>query len=160
MSNYILLCHGELKEFSSFTLGAGQSVQYRGKYGTNLSGDIAKALVGALRSDPCVTDEHLAAQIRGYTAQGPLEAGKTYAPDIRLWGTDNPLCFLMRMEGRRPWIRLGPEFASTLGKVMASLGSPVWLNLLCCTELPDVEIAQAYVKDGLQVKNWENILHA
>ena len=109
MSNYILLCHGGLSEFGTLELPANKSVQYRGKYGTDLSSSVAKAIVQALMSDPCVSDAHIAAQIQGYVGQDPLEGGKTYKPDINLRGDDHLLCFLMKMEGRRPWVRLGSD---------------------------------------------------
>jgi hypothetical protein len=158
MSNYILLCHGAPKDFSSLQLPANTSVQYRGNYGTPLSSDNAKALVQALTSNAQVGDGEIAKQIRGYTGQAPLEGGKSYAPDFNLQGDDHLLCFLMKMEGRRPWALLGSDFKSTLSRVVADLGSPLWLNLLCCSSLPGLDMAPAMVKDGLQLKSWDQVI--
>jgi hypothetical protein len=156
--NLLLLCHGAPREVASFELKAGQTVQYRGNFGTNLSASVARALVGALVSDPYVGDQQLAHIVSGYTAQPPLEGPRSFKPDISLGG-DNPqqcLCFVMNMTGRN-WFPLDGSWHSSLNAVVASCPSPLWLNFLCCTFI-DENVQKAFLRSEVRVRNWSDIL--
>jgi hypothetical protein len=155
--NAILLCHGGLRDLSSFTLEANQEVQYRGNFGTPLSSSVAKSLVSALVSDPTVTDSQLALQLSGYNAQSSLRGPNTFSPDIDLKGDDNLFCFFMNMANGR-WLQLGSTWQSRLSVVVRNLGAPLWLNLCCCTTLRGADVPRTYVKDNLAVRSWENVL--
>lgn len=154
--NALLLCHGGLKEFSSFELKDKQTVQYRGNFGTVLTSSVAKALVQALLSDPLATDAHIAAQIKDYQPHDPLNGPASFAPDINLAGDDKLLCFFMNMATRK-WIQLGSGWKSSLSAVCTSAGAPLWLNLLCCTQLDGATLAQAGVDAKLAVKDWATV---
>lgn len=155
--NIILLCHGGLKEFSSFDLAEGQTVQYRGNYGTPLSASVAPAIVKALISDPYMSDQHLAANLQGYKPLDPLEGPNTFAPDIKLQGADDLLCFIMNMSTGK-WLPLNSQWSSTLSNVISKLGSKFWLNLLCCTNLPSANVQSTVVKSDLRVSSWAEVL--
>src|SRR5262245_62061070 len=99
--NLLLLCHGATMEATSFALGSGQQIQYRGNYGANLTEDAARTLVRALLSDPYMTDTQLTSSIPNYEPQLPLEGPMNVAPDFRLWG--DPRCFCMDMSTRE-WV--------------------------------------------------------
>jgi hypothetical protein len=156
--NLLLLCHGALKEFSSFTLAQGQTVQYRGNYGTGLTSGQARALVQALLDNPLVSDEEIGRQIFGYAPQEPLVGPGSFAPDISLSGDDRLLCIALNLVTRR-WVQLGHDWHSTLGRVATASGQPVWIDLLCCTVLVNAEVAKAVVDPTLEVRAWADLLH-
>ena len=155
--NALLLCHGQLRLDSSFELAAGQSVQYRGNFGTDLSADVAFALTQALLSNPLITDEQLSTQINHYQPQDALDGPGGFRPDIDLSGDDALPCIFMNM-GTRKWVYLRHGWSSRLSTVCAYLKSPLWLNLLCCTKLDDIELTKAGVKQDLVVKSWADVL--
>lgn len=156
--NLLLLCHGGLREQASFELKARQTVQYRGNFGTDLTAQVAKALVGALVSDPYIRDEQLVRAVDGYTAQPPLNGPRSFGPDISLSG-DNPgkcLCFVMNMTSRR-WFPLEESWHGNLNSLVNACPSPLWLNLLCCTFI-EGNVQGAYVRDHAEVRSWADIL--
>jgi hypothetical protein len=153
--NLILLCHGELSDFGSFELAKDQEVQYRGNWGEPLSPPIAKALFQALIQNPNVTPEQIGKQINGYQQTDVLTGPKPVKPDIELWTTANPPCFLMDL-GTREWRRLPPAPRTTLGRVVRALGAPLWLDLICCTELPGFAETSG-VDPSLEVKRWDQV---
>ena len=155
--NLLLLCHGILKEFSSFTLGHGQTVQYRGDYGTDLTSGQAQAVVKALLDNPLVADDDISREIFGYDAHAPLVGPGSFAPDILLHGDDHLLCIAMNLKTRR-WFELGPAWQTTLGRLAAGLTKPVSIDLLCCTALAGSEAAKAVVNPNLKVVAWADIL--
>jgi len=154
--NMLLLCHGTLKEIGSFELAKDQTVQYRGNFGTFLSEMAALALVQSLLSDPMMTDEQIASQIKHYKPQPPLEGPGSFAPDIQLEGDDNLLCMQMNLNTRR-YIRLWSDWRSTLNREINHLdGQPAWINLLCCTKLP-LDLQTAVVNPYTEVKDWSQL---
>ncbi|RKQ84967.1 hypothetical protein C8N24_6598 [Solirubrobacter pauli] len=153
--NLVLLCHGALSEFGSFELGADQEVQYRGNFGESLEPPVAAALFKALVQNPTVTERQIATQISGYHQEPVLAGPRSVKPDIKLWATTSPPCFVMDLTTRQ-WGRLAPTFRSTLGQVVRGLGAPLHLDLLCCTELPDFK-DRAVVDPALEVKTWAQI---
>ncbi len=155
--NGLLLCHGGLKEFSAFSLKAEQTVAYRGNYGTPLSAETARALVQALLDNPLVSDHEIGLQVMGYKPQDPLEGPGNFRPDLNLRGDNELLCFMMNMATRR-WVKLDANWRSTLSEICLNLGSPLWLNLLCCSNLNDVNVPEAAVDPTLRVKDWGSIL--
>ncbi len=155
--NLILLCHGALKEFSSFELANRQTVQYRGNYGTPLSAQAAAAVIKALKSDPYMTDKQLASSLKGYIPTAPLEGKGGFSPDVSLAGDDNLPCFIMNMANGR-WWPLPGTWRSTLGRVVSDLGSPLWLNLLCCTPLKGSDLPEVGVQSDHMVKSWSEVI--
>lgn len=156
--NLLLLCHGGLREFASFELKDRQTVQYRGNFGTSLTASVAKALVGALVSDPYIGDQQLAYMVSGYTAQPSLDGPRSLKPDISLSG-DNPqkcLCFVMNMTSKK-WFPLEGSWRSNLNEVVNGCPSPLWLNLLCCTFI-DENVQEAFVRPHVKVKSWADVL--
>jgi hypothetical protein len=141
----ILLCHGSLREYSSFDLNAGQTVQYRGNYGTPLSLENARVLVQTLQRDPFIRDRHLGASFLNYTPQDPLVGRGTFAPDINLSGDDNLPTFLYNLATAdvtfsngwtvrgRHYLPLRSSHQARLSDVVREMGAPCHLNLLCCT---------------------------
>ena len=137
MSNYVLVCHGDIREFGSFNLAAKQEVQYRGNFGAPLDYVTALAVWKALRSDPTVDDKSLAKAIHNYHPEPVLAGPNSFAPDIDLAGDDNLFLFLINMNTRN-YIRLKDDWKIRLSSLVDILGnqgrSSFWLNLLCCTK--------------------------
>ena len=160
--NVLLLCHGGIQEFGTFDLAWDQTVQYRGNFGSPLNYFAAGELVGALLDDPTISDKQLARGFRdhAYFAQEPLEGRGSFAPNLRLSGDNNVLCFFMDMN-TRSWSRLGRGWRSDLGQVCRMIGrngrNPFWLNLLCCTNLEDVDIPNLNAR--LEHRSWEDVLY-
>jgi len=157
--NLLLLCHGapDIEKLSTVELKAKQTVQYRGTYGTALSVPMAKYIVDALKKDVTVTEAGLVAGLKGYKASDPIEGPVRGAQDIYLQGDDRLLCFAMNLN-TGVWIQLGKSWNTKLGKLVASWDFPFWLNLLCCTELPDANVAQAFVKKETAAGSWKDVL--
>lgn len=84
MSNYVLVCHGGIREFSSVELQDGQEVQYRGNFGAPLGYGTALAIWNAIRSDPTVSDRQLARGIANYQPQDVLRGPGTFSPNLDL----------------------------------------------------------------------------
>ena len=57
--NLLLVCHGALKEYSSFDVPKNVEVQYRGVYGTLLGEPEAMAIVQALLDNPVATEKEI-----------------------------------------------------------------------------------------------------
>jgi hypothetical protein len=160
--NLMMLCHGAPDEENMYTveLKKNQTLQYRGKFGTGMSPDLAKYVVKALRENATVSEVQLASGLKGYQATDPLDGPKSFRPDFYLQGDDKLLCFIMNMNTGR-WMPLGPDFNTTLGKFIAGLGTtPFWLNLLCCSFLPDSKQTEAFVNPQLKAGDWNTILSA
>lgn len=140
MSNYVLVCHGGIREFTSFTLAEGQEVQYRGNYGAKLGYGTALAVWKALKSDPTLDDKTLSKGINNYNPEPVLAGPNTFAPDIDLEGDDTLFLFLINMNTRK-YIRLGNAWKIRLSALVKILGNKgknsFWLNLLCCTEITE-----------------------
>lgn len=153
--NLLLLCHGALSEFGSFELDAGQEVQYRGNYGESLSGEVAAALAKALLENASITAQQIGRQISNYRQVDALVGPRPVKPDIELWATANPPCFVVDLSTGE-WSRLAGTWRSTLGRLVRDLGAPLHLDLLCCTEIPDLE-HKAVVKSDLKVKRWDQV---
>lgn len=140
MSNYTLICHGDLIEFSSFELGYGQEVHYRGNFGAALGYKTALAIWQQIRSDPTVSDSTLTKLIDNYAPEKPLVGPGAFAPNIMLEGDDKLFLFLINMNNKR-YVRLGSGWSAKLSSLVGFLGrgrgESFWLNLLCCTEFDD-----------------------
>jgi len=158
MSNYVLICHGGPREYSSFDLSKGQEVHYRGNYGAPLGSLTALAIWKALKANPSVTDEQLARGITGYNPPDVLRGPGTVAPDFNLSGDDNLFLFLLNM-GTGKYLRLGTNWRSKLSTVVAAIGpngKAFWLNLLCCSE---IEGSGVEMPSGVQlVSRFEDIV--
>lgn len=152
----LLLCHGMLRDDSAFEVGAGQVVQYRGNFGTDLYLPEALALVQALLSDANVSERQIGSQISGYRQHEPLEGPGSFGPDVALQGDDQLLCFAMDLASRR-WLRLGTAWQARLGMLLRGLGQPLHLNLVCCTAL-NTQVAAGVIDPGLQVGDWVNLM--
>ena len=158
MPNLLLLCHGGLDEFGSFDVQQGSTVQYRGNFGTNLSGPVARTLVSAILDNPTVTDVELKRSIDGYDPQEPLDGPGTFRPNIRLSGSTSPFCFVMNLSTRQ-WVPLDGTFKTTLKDVVRSFaGHNYWLNLLCCTNLKLDELPRATINDSKKALSWDKLL--
>ncbi len=155
--NLLLLCHGALREFGAFELGRDQSVQYRGNYGTNLSYQAAREIVQAILDDPTISDDRLARGFRGdYRPAAPLEGPGGFAPDINFSGDNRLPCFLMNLTTRN-WVRLGGQWRSRLSGICRQCGDQAfWLNLLCCTNIDDVNVPA--LNPRFRVDDWEELL--
>lgn len=140
MSNYVLVCHGGIHDFSSFTLAEGQEVQYRGNFGAKLGYVTALAVWKALKSDPTIDDETLSTGINNYNPEPVLSGPKTFAPDLDLEGDDSLFLFLINMNTGN-YIRLKSTWKTRLRDLVDILGNKgkngFWLNLLCCTDIPE-----------------------
>ncbi|MBP2449631.1 hypothetical protein [Rhizobium leguminosarum] len=140
MSNYVLVCHGNIREFGSFHLAAKQEVQYRGNFGAKLGYMTALAVWKALKSDPTLDDKSLGKAIQNYHPEPVLAGPNSFAPDINLEGDDNRFLFLINMNTRN-YILLKGDWKIKLSSLVDILGnqgtSGFWLNLLCCTEIPE-----------------------
>lgn len=139
MSNYVLVCHGGIREFSSVELQDGQEVQYRGNFGAPLGYGTALAIWNAIKSDPIVSDRQLATGIANYQPQDVLHGPGTFSPDLDLGGDDNLFLFMININTRR-YARLGAKWEtrlSTLTRLLGANGRSFWLNLLCCTQIAD-----------------------
>lgn len=159
MSNIILLCHGQQREFAGFDLPSGGEVQYRGNFGTPLSVAVARSLVAALLEDPTISDQQIAREIHGYRGEEPLSGPGSFRPDFSLRGDDRLPCFLLNLTTRR-WAPLGRNFESTLHEIVTVLtpAGAFWLNLLCCSTQPGASVPEAWV-DRLTEKPWPAVLN-
>ena len=155
--NLVLLCHGRPLEDSNFDVGDGQTLQYRGNYGSPLSGSAARTIVQALLQDPTVGDEQLRTAIPNYDPLEALVGPRTSGPDIALAGDDALPCFFLNLTTRALlWLPSG--WHARLGGLLRDLGSPLWLNLLCCTEVPGAGVVEPTVDRLVQVNSWAQVL--
>ncbi len=153
MTDILILCHGNQREFGVFDLKKDQAVLYRGNFGALLGVGAAKRLVTTLLQDPLIGDKELAKEIPNYKGAACAGPG-TFKPDIELSGDDNLLCFIMNLHDGR-WWRLGSGFKSKLSEIIAGLGDgPFTVNLLCCTLSKDSGAEAPTVDKALQVKDW------
>ncbi len=137
MSNYVLVCHGGIREFSSFSLEDDQEVQYRGNFGAPLGYGTALAIWNAIKSDPTVSDEQLARGIANYHPQDVLQGPGRFSPDLDLSGDDNLFLFIININTGR-YARLDGNWHVRLSALVGLLGASgraFWLNLLCCTQI-------------------------
>ncbi len=143
MSNYVLICHGGIREHSSFSLLDRQEVQYRGNFGAPLGYKTALAIWNAIKADPTVSDHELARGIANYHPQDVLRGPGTFAPDLDLSGDDAINLFIINLNTRR-YIGLGSAWETRLSSLVRHLGrggGSFWLNLLCCTQMPEAGIS-------------------
>jgi len=139
MSNYVVICHGDIREYSSFSLAEGQEVQYRGNFGAPLGYKTALAIWNAIKSDPTVSDKELARGIANYHPQDVLRGPRTFSPDLDLSGDDDIVLFMINLNSRR-YVRLGADWETRLSSLLEDLGRSgggFWLNLLCCTQIAE-----------------------
>jgi len=158
--NLLMMCHGTPKEFSSFSLKAEQTVQYRGVFGTLLKVNVALKLAQDLTGNPLMDDKKLAMGLENYKPTEPCVGANTFAPDLKLAGDDNLPCFLKNM-ANGVWIHLDSSFRMTLGEMVTSpllADQPFLLNLLCCTLIPGADILPALVKKEAMVKDLKMVL--
>lgn len=155
MANYILLCHGAPREYSSFEVPELSEVVYWGAPGYLLPADVAWTSIAQIRMNPTDLDSIG----RSFKGLPPLEdrtltGGKTYAPDLNLAGDDNLLCILINMNTNE-YALLGNDWSSRLSAITAAMETDL-LHLLCCTGSnphPNMRVL-----DGLSVKDWRQVI--
>jgi len=142
MSNYVLVCHGDVHEFGSFSLAKDQEVQYGGNFGAVLPYGTAIAVYKAIYRDPTTPIKNLA--IENFDPPDPLVGPGSFKPDFDLSGDDKLLLFLMNLN-TRAYMRLGGGWKSRLSTLVTNLGkageqAPFVLYLMCCTAQEGVEV--------------------
>jgi hypothetical protein len=155
MDNLILLCHGHPREFSTFALGPGQTIQYRGNFGAPIDARAARRIVLTLLQDATVTDQQLQREIPNYIPNEPIEGPNTYWPDIDFRGGDRPPCFLVDLSTRRRF-HLDDRWSTRLSRVVEALPNPFYLNLICCTD-EGISVVEPEVRDLVAVDRWTDV---
>lgn len=150
MGNYILLCHGDRIEHSSFNVPAHSEIIYWGAPGYLLDADAAWTVIPQIRGNP--TDlESINRLFKDLPplAERTLEGGNFYAPDLALSGDDNLLCIFINMN-TNAYALLGSGWSTRLKNLAAALRNDL-LHLLCCTGAnPHPSMS---VLDGLQQRD-------
>lgn len=155
MGNYILLCHGGEREYSSFDVPSGSEVIYWGTPGYALPADVAYTAISQIRK--CPTD--LESINRYFEGLPPLEdriliGNKTYGPDFNLQGADDLLCIFINLNTNEYAILTG-AWTNRLSNITSALSNDV-LHLLCCTgENPNPSLK---VLDNLVLTDPDNII--
>jgi hypothetical protein len=155
MGNYILLCHGEAIEHSSFEVPLGSQIVYWGAPGYLLSSDVAWTSLAQIRMNP--TDlESIGRLFHGLPPldQRTLVGGRSYAPDLGLTATTNPVCIFINMN-TNAYALLREGWRHRLRDLAARLNNDL-LHLLCCTG--DYPHPNMGALNGLQVRNPDQVI--
>lgn len=157
MSNLIILCHGAPENYGTISLVQGQSIDYRGNYGSPLGDQESAVLVAMLLDNPTVIDDEIRRAIPNYRDPSKVE-GPASTNDFNLSGDDDLFCALINMTTRKA-VRLGGDRKFRLRDIADPMKHrSFWINLVCCANIPGAGVPRPVANKDIQFRAWGEVV--